>query len=284
MPVERTVCKMAYMDIASKNPNGRSVVLFHGKNFDGYYWKDVIPFLTGMGFRVIVPDQPGFGESDKPGIHYSFHQMAAGCKMLLDTLKIDRIILIGHSMGGMLATRFALMYPLVVEKLVLENPIGLEDYKTFVPYKPLDSLYKKELAATYESYKKYQQTYYPLWKPVYEQYVAEQAKALSKNDFPTTAWVNALTYQMIFEQPVCYEFKNLRVKTLLIIGTADRTIVGKDGLSKAVADDHGQYQLLGKQVQVMIKESILKELPGIGHIPHIQDLAAFENAVADFLK
>ncbi|MEP7229719.1 MAG: alpha/beta fold hydrolase [Ginsengibacter sp.] len=63
--------------------------------------------------------------------------------------------MIGHSMGGMLATRFTLMYPAMVEKLVLENPIGLEDYKTFVPYKPLDSLFANEMKATYVSYKKY---------------------------------------------------------------------------------------------------------------------------------
>ncbi|MEO6668075.1 MAG: alpha/beta hydrolase [Ferruginibacter sp.] len=284
VPVERTICKMAFMDIAPLNPTGKSIVLFHGKNFNGYYWKDIIPVFTGLGFRVIVPDQPGFGESDKPDLHYSFHQMAMGVKKLLDSLSIDKVCLLGHSMGGMLAVRFALMYPLHVEKMILENPIGLEDYKTFVPYKTLDSLYKKERAATYASYKKYQQTYYPVWKPEYEQYVQEQAKVLSKKDFPQIAWINAVTYQMIFEQPVCYEFKNLEVNTLLIIGTADRTIVGKDALPKSVADEHGQYQLLGKQTQALIRGSILQELPGVGHIPHIQDTAAFVNLVTKFLK
>ncbi|MFT3910871.1 MAG: alpha/beta hydrolase [Ferruginibacter sp.] len=282
--VERTIAKMAYMDISPIKPNGKTIMLLHGKNFDGYYWKDVIPFLSDMGYRVIVPDQVGFGKSGKPNIHYSFHQMAANSKALLDSLGIKKVILIGHSMGGMLAIRFTLMYSSFTEILVLENPIGLEDYKTFVPYTAPDSLYKKELAATYESYKKYQQTYYPVWKPEYEQYVKEQAKALLQDNFPEIAWANALTYQVIYEQPVCYEFKNITVKTALIIGTADRTIVGKDRLTAALINEHGQYQLLGKQVRSQIKGSTLTELPAVGHIPHIQDLPAFKNALSDILK
>ncbi|MEO7523161.1 MAG: alpha/beta fold hydrolase, partial [Ferruginibacter sp.] len=127
--VEHIASRMAYMDVNPAIANGKTIVLFHGKNFDGYYWKEVIPFLSGLGYRVIVPDQLGFGESDKPNIHYSFHQMAANSKALMDTLHIEKLILLGHSMGGMLAARFALMYPSHTEKLILENPIGLEDYK-----------------------------------------------------------------------------------------------------------------------------------------------------------
>src|SRR5215213_3425989 len=137
---------------------------FMEKNFNGYYWKDVIAFLSAAGYRVIVPDQVGWGMSDKPNIHYSFHLLAANSKRLLDTLGIQKVSVVAHSMGGMLATRFALMYPEVVEKLIYENPIGLEDYKTFVPYRPVEEQYEKELKADYGSYKEYQQSYYPVWK------------------------------------------------------------------------------------------------------------------------
>ena len=183
----------------------------HGKNFNGYYWKNLISFLTANGYRVIVPDQVGWGRSGKPNIHYSFHLLAANTKQLLDSLHVSQTHVIGHSMGGMLAARFALMYPQDVNKLIFEDPIGLEDYKTFVPYQPVEKQFEKELKASYESYKKYQQGYYPAWKPEYEQYVAAQAEALSKPDFEQTAWANALTYQMIYEQPVVYEFKNINL-------------------------------------------------------------------------
>lgn len=276
--------RMAYMDVApASSSNGKCIILFHGKNFNGAYWRAVIAFLSKAGYRVIVPDQVGWGKSDYPDLHYSFHALAANNKQLLDALKINKVTVVAHSMGGMLATRFTLLYPNLVSQLILENPIGLEDYRTFVPYAPIDSLYKSELSATYASYKKYQQSYYPVWKPDYEEWVQAQAVALKDPRFKQIAWVNALTYNMIYEQPVCYEFRNITVPTLLIIGQADRTIVGKARVPKALVNQHGQYPALGRHTQQQIRGSRLVELPGVGHIPHVQSLDAYQKAVLAFL-
>ena len=157
LSIENKSVRMAYMDVVPAKPTGESIMLFHGKNFNGYYWKNVIPMLTEKGYRLIIPDQVGWGKSDKADLHYSFHMLANNNKTLLDSLHIDKVIVLGHSMGGMLAIRFALMFPLITQKLILEDPIGLEDYKTFVPYQPLSKIFKTERSATYESYKKYQQ-------------------------------------------------------------------------------------------------------------------------------
>jgi pimeloyl-ACP methyl ester carboxylesterase len=282
--LENKPVQMAYMDVKANTAGGKTVLLLHGKNFNGYYWKAVIPILVKAGFRVIVPDQPGWGRSDKPDLHYSFHLLASATRMLLDSLHIDKTVVIGHSMGGMLASRFTLLYPGRVDRLVLENPIGLEDYRRMVPYQPLEKLYETEKKATYESYKKYQQSYYPAWKPEYEQYVQAQAEVLQSTQFDQVAWVNALTYQMIYEQPVCYEWDRIQVPTLLIIGQEDRTVVGKALLSEAAKQRHGQYPALGKKTQQQIPGARLVELPGVGHIPHIQDLPAFERHLMGFIK
>lgn len=284
LTIEQQTVKMAYMDVAPSAPNGSTVLPLHGKNFNGYYWKDVIQFLIDNGYRVIVPDQVGWGQSDKPNIHYSFHLLAANTKKLLDSLGIQKINLIGHSMGGMLATRFTLLYPQAVEKLIYENPIGLEDYKTFVPYRSTDEQYQNELKADLESLKKYQQSYYPQWKPEYDQYVTAQYTALKIPDFKQAAWASALSYQMIYEQPVVYEFKNIKAPTLIIIGQADRTIVGKNLLSKEAAAQHGNYPQLGRWLKGQIKNSKLVELDGVGHIPHIQSLQEFKKEVLAFLN
>lgn len=283
LTIENKNVQMVYMDAKPAVANGKTIILFHGKNFSGYYWKDIIAPLTENGYRVIVPDQVGWGRSDKPDLHYSFHMLAKNNFLLLDSLHIDKVIVLGHSMGGMLAARFALMYPAKTEKLILENPIGLEDYKTFVPYQSLEDIYRKEKSATYESYKKYQKTYYPVWKPDYEQYVQAQAEALTDSNFNRIAWVNAITYQMIYEQPVVCEFKNITAPTLLIIGQADRTIVGKDLLNEKQKSNHGQYPQLGKTIQQQIRNCKLAELSGVGHIPHIEATEAFKKAVFDFL-
>jgi pimeloyl-ACP methyl ester carboxylesterase len=284
LPMDNTIASMTYMDVKPVSAsNGKTVILLHGKNFNGYYWKEVISFLSQTGYRVIVPDQVGWGRSAKPEIHYSFHLLAQNTANLLDTLQVDKVIVIGHSMGGMLAARFTILYPERVEKLILENPIGLEDYKRFVPYSSTETLTEKERKATYESYKKYQQSYYPVWKPEYEQYVMAQAEVLQDPAFSSIAKVNALTYQMIYEQPVCYEWDRIPVPALLIIGLADRTVVGKDLLTDEQKKLYGQYPALGKKTKKQIKQAKLIELQGIGHIPHVQDINLFKKHVLDFL-
>lgn len=264
--------RMAYMDIApTQNSNGRTVVLFHGKNFAGYYWTNVIKALTGRGFRVIVPDQIGFGKSSKPYIHYSFHQMARWNKALLDTLGVRQASILGHSMGGMLATRFALMYPQQTEKLLLENPIGLEDYRQFVPYISTDEQYKTELKATAESIKQYYySSYFTVWKPEYDELVRIAAGQTNSSEFARSAKVAAMTYTMIYEQPVFYEFQNVTVPTIFFIGKEDKTVVGKGLLSPDVQALHGQYRFLGKQIAARIPKAKLIEFEACGHIPHIE--------------
>jgi pimeloyl-ACP methyl ester carboxylesterase len=269
--IEGQDIRMAYMDVKPANSNGKTLLLLHGKNFGGYYWSNVIKALTEKGFRVIVPDQIGFGKSSKPFIHYSFHQLAVFNKKLLDTLGIIKTIVLGHSMGGMLATRFTLMYPAMVDKLILEDPIGLEDYRTFVPYQSAEQDYVTELKTSYESIKKYYQTsYFTKWKPEYDYLVKIGAGVSKSADFPRYAKVAALTFEMIYEQPVCYEFGQLKVPVILFTGKQDRTIVGKALLNEEEKARHGQYQLLGPATAKKIPDCKLITFDNCGHIPHIE--------------
>lgn len=264
--------RMAYMDVApTQKPNGRTVMLFHGKNFGGYYWTNVIKALTERGFRVVVPDQIGFGKSSKAFIHYSFHQMASWNKALLTSLGIQKANVLGHSMGGMLATRFALLYPESTEKLLLENPIGLEDYRQIVPYVSTEDQYKTEFKATAESARKYyQSSYFTLWKPEYEELVRIAGGVTAGADFPRWAKVAAMTYTMIYEQPVVYEFPLIKVPTILFIGKEDKTIVGKGLLNATQQAQYGQYRLLGKLTAAKIPKAKLIEFEACGHIPHLE--------------
>src|ERR1022692_4687867 len=220
LQVENQDLRLAYRDVQPTGAaNGKAVLLLHGKNFSGFYWEPTIEFLAQQGYRVIAPDQLGFGASSRPDIHYSFHQMAQNTRALLDHLGIQQVDVIAHSMGGMLGVRFTLMFPEMVEKLVLENPIGLEDYRKLVPYISLQQQYAAELSETNENIRDYQRSYYPgASKPEYEAYVQDQASVLSTGEYPRDAWSSALTYQMIYEQPVVYEMGEISRPTLLIIG------------------------------------------------------------------
>ena len=122
---------MRYMDVAPATaPNGATAVLLHGKNFCAATWEATIRGARRPGYRVIAPDQIGFCKSTKPERYqYSFQALAENTHALLESLGHPKGLLIGHSTGGMLAARYALMYPDDVAMLVLVNPIGLEDWK-----------------------------------------------------------------------------------------------------------------------------------------------------------
>ena len=283
LKVENQDLRLAFMDIQpSAKANGKTVVLFHGKNFGGYYWSDVIRVLSEAGYRVVVPDQIGFGKSSKAIVHYSFHEMATQNKTLLDTLGISKAYILGHSMGGMLATRFALMFPGMTEKLLLEDPIGLEDYREFVPYKNAQENYAGELKKTAASIKSYyQNSYFPEWKPAYDFLVDIGAGPTLSTDYPRWAMVAALTSVMIYEQPVVHEFKDLKVPGVLYVGTKDHTNVGKNLLSKAEQEKHGRYDMLGKQTVAKMPDGKLVEFEGVGHIPHME---IFDRFMSELLK
>ena len=279
--------QMAYMDVKPENYNGKNVMLMHGKNFNGAYWGSTIAALTKEGFRVIVPDQVGFGKSTKPTtFQYTFQQLALNTKTLLDSLGIQKISVLGHSMGGMLATRFVLMYPEITDKFILENPIGLEDWKLKVPYKPVAWWYENELKGNYQSIKKYQmESYYAgKWNADFDRWAKLLAGWTLNKDYKIIAWNAALTYDMVFTQPVCYEFQNIKAPTLLIIGTRDRTAVGKPLVSEEVRKTMGNYAVLGKTTRDKILNSTLVEIPNVGHLPHVEAFDKFINPLISFLK
>jgi len=287
LDIQKQQYQMAYMDLEPAKSNGKAIILLHGKNFSSAYWKQTAEALLEAGYRVVMPDQIGFGKSSKPQcFQYSFQQLAANTKILLDTLGIDKVVVLGHSMGGMVAVRFTLMFPETVTKLVLENPIGLEDYKMKVPYQTIDELYQKELKQTAASIKKYQLTSYydNKWKPEYDQWLNLTAGWTLSKDFPLIAWNNALTTDMIITQPVVYELPNIKVPTLLIIGQRDRTALGKDLVSPEVKETMGYYPELGKQTKAKIPDSELVEIEGIGHLPHIESFDQFIKPLLAFLN
>ena len=281
--------QMGYMDVpANGKPNGRNVVLMHGKNFCGATWEGSIKALSDAGYRVIAPDQVGFCSSSKPDHYqYSFQQLANNTHQLLEKLGIQKATLLGHSTGGMLATRYALMYPDQTEQLAMVNPIGLEDWKALgVPSLTVDQWYERELKVSAEGIRKYQlNTYYVgRWKPEYERWVDMYAGLSNGPGHTRVAWNSALIYDMIFTQPVYYELKHLQMPTLLLIGTADNTAIGKDVAPAAIKAKLGNYAVLGKQVAALIPHATLVEFPGLGHAPQMEEPAQFHTALLQGLN
>lgn len=283
--IEEIDVRMAYMDVKpSGTPNGETVVLFHGKNFFGAYWEDTINFLRENGYRVVVPDQIGFGKSSKPDIHYSFHLLAQNTKRLLNQLGVQNATIVGHSMGGMLATRFALMYPVTTTHLVLENPIGLEDYRLKVPFKTIEAAYEGLLKRSEDGIRNYFKTYFVEWDESYERFVQVHYRWTLSGEYPRMAWSMAATYEMVYTQPVVHEFPYVKVPTLLVIGQEDRTTLGRGDVDPEVLQTLGQYPELGKKTADAIPNSKLVELDNVGHIPHLSAQDDFHQALLDYIE
>jgi pimeloyl-ACP methyl ester carboxylesterase len=97
------------------------------------------------------------------------------------------------------------------------------------------------------------------------------------------AWNSALLYDMIYTQPVVYEFDELRVPTLLLIGDKDTTAIGKDFAPPEIRPALGRYPDLAKLAAERIAGAKLVEFPELGHAPQMQDPAAFHKALLEGL-
>jgi pimeloyl-ACP methyl ester carboxylesterase len=278
---------MRFMDVAPREPNGATVILLHGKNFCAATWEDQIKALSEAGYRVIVPDQVGFCKSTKPE-HYqfSFQQLADNTHALLQSLGVKSAFVVGHSTGGMLAARYALMFPSETSALVLINPIGLEDWKALgVPSPSVDQWRVREAALTADKIHAYEQsTYYAgTWKPEYDRWVTMLAGLAQGPGHEAFATVTARLDDMIFTQPVVYEFPLIKVPTLLMIGDKDTTAIGKDFAPPEVRAALGHYPELAKKTQAAISGAALVEFPDAGHAPQIQEPQAFDKALIEGL-
>ena len=274
---------MAYMDVKPQSANGRTAVLLHGRNFCAATWERTIAVLSKAGFRVIAPDQIGFCKSTKPpGYQFSLQQLATNTNALLTSFGVARPIIIGHSLGGMTAMRYALMFPDAVEQLVLVNPIGLEDWQAAgVPFIDLDKALEIEKATTFDSIKQYEQRFYYAgqWRPEYDRWVEMIAGMYRGPGAERIAQVQARIAEMAFIQPVVHEFERIRVPTLLMIGQLDRTAPGANRAPAELANEFGNYPQLGRAAARRIPKADLIEFSELGHAPQIQAPEQFHEAL-----
>lgn len=258
--------RMAFMDVAPLGtPNGHAVVLLHGNNFAGFYFGGLIDALRKEGFRVVVPDQMGYGRSSKPIIPYNFHDWARNTRLVLQSLKIDKAMIVGHSMGGMLAARFATQFPDMTERLVLYNPIGLVDPRYSRPSDSVDEAYKRTLASTYQSIRASIMRYVAhnpaAWTPEFEQYARVRYAWTLGGDWPRLAMVQTLINQVQYLDQVIDDWPHIKSPTL-VFGGADDTLPGSSAIfrerMKFIADT------------VPNGNARLHLIPGLGHVPHME--------------
>jgi pimeloyl-ACP methyl ester carboxylesterase len=277
--------RMAYMDIPPTGAaNGRTAVLLHGKNFDSSYWFGPIQWLTQAGFRVVVPDQVGFNKSSKPDLDYAFELLGANTIALLDALQIRTVVLVGHSTGGMLATRMGVAHADRIERLVLEDPIGLVDYREYIPPQTTETLLKVERNYTTETYRAFVAHYFPRLPPAqYEPFVEWRMRIAHSGEFERFARATALTYQMIYREPVRDLYRTLPMPVLLFAGEKDRSF---PLIQYAPAEKRASLPTIAdaaKSAATELQHGQLVIVPGVGHVPHLEAPDVFREAFMKFV-
>lgn len=287
---QRQNLSMAFMDVPASEGTDRNLtaVLLHGGNFCSATWADTARNLTSAGYRVILPDDIGFCKSSKPqGYTYSVDQQAMNIHSLLTVLGVGEATIIGHSMGGMIAARYGLMYPAEVRQLIMVDPLGLEDWVAKgMTFLSVDESYETGLASTFASLKAYELASYfynSTWEPQYDQWVTMLANIYAGDYGSEYSYVMALVTDALLGQPVIYHLPLLQTRTYLMVGADDKSALGKAWSSSDIAATLGQYDVLGPAAAGLIPNCTFHMFPDLGHAPFLQDPAAFYSVLFSWL-
>jgi pimeloyl-ACP methyl ester carboxylesterase len=277
--------RMAYMDVAPAQPNGRTVVLLHGRNFPSSYWAPVIRTLTEAGYRVVVPDQMGFGKSSKPAGDLHFDTLARNTIALLDHLQIAKAEIVAHSLGGMLGVRIARAFPDRVAHLLLAAPIGLEDYRLYVPPTPTEKILENEDKLTADGYRKQLETNYSLKLPPDQVTPFIDARFNIKGSAEYPRWLRAFvsSAQMIYREPVAHEIPLVSQPTLFIMGSDDHNAPGRPNAPEALRPKMGQNAELAKAFAAKMPDARAEVIPNTGHLVFLEAPVKFNELMLAFL-
>ena len=277
--------RMAYMDVASAQPNGRTAVLLHGRNFPSSYWAPVIKTLTEAGYRVVVPDQIGFGKSSKPQGDLHFDTLARNTVALLDHLQIAKADIVAHSLGSMLGVRIARAFPDRVDHLVLTAPIGLEDYRFYVPPTPTEKIIEAEDKLTAEGYRRQLETSYSLKLPADQVTPFIEARFNIKGSAEYPRWLRAFvaSAQLIYREPVVHEIPLVARPTLFIMGADDHNAPGKANAPEALRPQMGHNAELAKALAAQMPNGRAEVIPDTGHLVFLEAPAKYNELVLGFL-
>ena len=237
--------------------NGPAVVLVHGLGGRAEDWAKLAPYLSRAGYRVYLPDLPGYGQSERPtGFSYSVTDQASIVVKFFDSLGLKQVNLGGWSMGGWIVQRVALAHPDRIRKLMLFDSAGLHtkpdwDTELFTPSSAaelaqLDALLMPK-------------------PPVVPGFIASDILRTSRGN----AWVirRALSSMLTGQETTDSLLPELKMPVLIVWG----------------AEDHITPLSEGETIHKLIPQSQLDVISGCGHLAPNQCASKIGPTVVEFL-
>lgn len=239
--------------------NGPEAILFvHGNIASWRWWEEVMELLPEEEYHSYAPDSRGCGLTDKPHHGHSIEQFAEDVEAFADTLNLKEFTLVGHSLGGATALRYAIRYPRRLKRLVLLNPPPAEGAKTARYGYPLVKHWQKDRGALKRALKRTAPT--RAYDRFFEK-IVDEAFMASEQVFEGNA-------RALAEMDLSRELGKIEVPTLLIAG-------GLSGWSSLRA-------IL--RIHRLIPKSRLKIIPNVGHSLNIENPQKFVDLLTEFCR
>jgi pimeloyl-ACP methyl ester carboxylesterase len=237
------------------------VILLHGLGADTASWYFNIAALSAK-YHVIVPDQIGFGKSDKPMLKYRVGTYVDFLDKFMAQLRIEKATLVGNSLGGWVAAWTAIKYPNRVEKLVLVDAAGLKP--TEVDFNLIYSLNysTREEVRTLSKLVFYNQSFFNN-----ETFIEQSMnkRVLANDGYTINSLIESIKRNEDFLDG---QLAQIKKPTLIIWGK-------QDGLLKLADGERFNREITGSQLVVFDQ---------CGHVPQVEKAADFNAAVLKFLE
>ena len=256
--------------------DGPPAVLVHGEAGSVLDWHWSIPRLTGL-LRVHALDLPGHGDSSKPDAPYSAPLLTETVAAFLDALQIDRVILVGHSLGGVVAARVARRLGRRARALCLVDSGGLGRYIN--PSCVIEALpgmgelgqmvTRTEVGRWHHAWLRAALLYARWWR-VQPEWVAEQRRLVSMTGFSNaTLAINRATTDFFGQtESIVEDLEHVDVPSLVVWGSEDLVVPFWHGHVATAA----------------LPDARLRVLPSCGHMPHVECPDAFVDELSSFLR
>lgn len=265
---------IAYQDIGE----GRPLVFVHGLGSNMYAWKKNVAELS-QHYRCLALDLPGYGRSPKRAYDFSVDFLAESVKAFIEAMRLEEVVLLGHSMGGQVCMHLLIKHRVAVSKLILAAPAGLEAFNMFESRWFGTVMTPSLLKASSEAqiYKNISTNFYRF--PEDAQFMVRERVAL-KEDAAALDYYTKMIAQCVnsmLKTPVIDRLHLLHTPTLIVYGEEDRLIPNRllhPGMNTRDIAQKGQSLIRGSQMQM---------IPEAGHLLQFEQPEKFNSLVRGFV-
>ncbi|HZS39835.1 MAG TPA: alpha/beta hydrolase [Polyangia bacterium] len=277
-PVQTQLLDIDHIEVAySDSGRGdRTLLLIHGLGSYLPVWSRNLDELS-QHYRVVAIDLPGYGRSSKANYHYSMRFFARVVERVIEQLRLEHVVLVGHSMGGQIAITHNLLYPNRIDGLILVAPAGLEKFepgeggwladvvtKDFVKLTPLENIYGN-LIVNFSS------------APREARFMADdRVRIVEGPDFDGYAYAVSRSVRAMIAEPVYDRLPDVGAPTLVVFGGDDALIPN--------AILHGGDTRQIAQNALRIPRARLVVIPRAGHMVQFEKPELWNRAVVEFLS